>query len=287
MSETDLRSSYAWCEAVARKAARHFYPAFRLLPRAQRRAMCALYAFMRLTDDLADEPGNLPTKRGNLLRWREQLHACVAGQFAHALHPALHDAIERYAIPVRYLEDVIDGVEIDLTPVRFATFAQLYDYCYHVASAVGLACIHIWGFSHDDAKKPAEAAGIALQLTNIFRDLGEDRAAGRVYLPSEDLNRFGCSVEQLGNVENPSYRALMQFEVERARRYYSSAEALAPLLTRTGRAVFQIMLSTYRGILDEIERRGYDVLSSPIRIGRWTKLRLALKALPARWGLAL
>jgi len=287
MSETDLRSSYAWCEAVARKAARHFYPAFRLLPRAQRRAMCALYAFMRLTDDLADEPGDLPTKRGNLLRWREQLHDCFAGRFSHPLHPALHDAIKRFSIPIGYLDDVIDGVEMDLNPVRFESFAQLYDYCHHVASAVGLACIHIWGFSHDDAKKPAEAAGIALQLTNIIRDLGEDRAAGRVYLPSEDLNRFGCSVEQLGCVGEPAYRELMAFEVERARSYYAAAESLSQYLTRTGRAVFQVMLSTYRGILDEIERRGYDVLSSPIRIGRWTKLRLALKALPVRWGLAL
>jgi phytoene synthase len=285
MNETDIQSSYAWCEALARRAARHFYPAFRILPPPQRRAMCALYAFMRVTDDLADEPGSVVDKQNALRSWRGQLKECLSERFTHPLYPALCDTVSRYSIPPRYLEDVLDGVEMDLTPVRFDTFGQLYDYCYHVASAVGLSCIHIWGFSHADAKKPAEAAGIALQLTNILRDFGEDRAAGRVYLPTEDLERFGCSVHDLGRVELPAYRELMAFEIERARGYYAAAEALGPYLTRTGRSVFNLVLSTYRGILDEIERRGYDVLSSPIRLGRWTKLRLALKTLPARWGL--
>src|SRR5436190_177304 len=144
---------------------------------------------MRVTDDLADEPAAVESKRSNIESWRDQFSACVGGHFAHPLHPALHDAITRFAIPIQYLSEVISGVEMDLRPVRFETFAQLYDYCYRVASAVGLACIHIWGFSHDDAKKPAEAAGIALQLTNILRDLGEDRACGRTYVPAEDPHR--------------------------------------------------------------------------------------------------
>jgi phytoene synthase len=240
---------------------------------------------MRVTDDLADEPGNVADKRDAVQAWRGQLKDCLSGTFTHSLHPALFDTVNRFAIPPQHLDDVLDGVETDLTAVRFETFALLYNYCYHVASAVGLACIHIWGFSHADAKKPAEAAGIALQLTNILRDLGEDRAAGRVYLPAEDLDRFGCSVAELGRVEISAYRQLMAFEIERARGYYTAAEALGPYLTRNGRTVFNLVLSTYRGILDEIERRGYDVLSSPIRLGRWTKLRLALKTLPARWGL--
>jgi phytoene synthase len=256
-----------------------------MLPLPQRRAMCALYSFMRVTDDLADEPGNVVDKRNAVRSWRRQLQECLSGTSTHPLHPALCDTVARYSIPSKYLEDVLDGVEMDLGAVRFEAFSQLYDYCYHVASAVGLACIHIWGFSHADAKKPAEAAGIALQLTNILRDLGEDRAAGRVYLPTEDLDRFGCSVVDLGRVDVPAYRQLMAFEIERARGYYTAAGALGPYLTRTGRSVFNLVLSTYRGILDEIERRGYDVLSSPIRLSRWTKFRLALKTLPMRWGL--
>jgi 15-cis-phytoene synthase len=285
MNEADIQASYTWCEALAQRAARHFYPAFRILPAPQRRAMCALYAFMRVTDDLADEPGDMKDKRIALFAWRRELEDCFSGMCTHALHPALLDTVARFSIPQQYLEDVLDGVEMDLAPVRYDSFAQLYDYCYHVASAVGLACIHIWGFSHADAKKPAEAAGIALQLTNILRDLGEDRAAGRVYLPTEDLDRFDCAVVDLGRVELPAYRQLMAFEVERARGYYAAAEALGPYLPRTGRSVFNLVLSTYRGILNEIERRGYDVMSSPIRLGRWTKFRLALKTLPARWGL--
>lgn len=285
MNETDIQSSYTWCEALAQRVARHFYPAFRILPPPQRRAMCALYAFLRVTDDLADEPGELNDKRNAIRSWRRALEDSLSGMCSHPVHAALCDTVARYSIPSQYLEDVLDGVETDLGPVQIETFPQLYDYCYHVASAVGLACIHIWGFSHDDAKKPAEAAGIALQLTNILRDLAEDRAAGRVYLPTEDLERFGCSVEVLGRVDFPPYRELMAFEIERARSYYTAAEALGPYLNRLGRGVFRMVLTTYRGILDEIERRKYDVVSSPIRLRRWTKFRLALQTLPVRWGL--
>jgi phytoene synthase len=210
----------------------------------------------------------------------------LAGHFIHPAHPAIRDCVKRYSIPARYFEDVLDGVEMDLQPVRFGTFAELSEYCYRVASAVGLACIHIWGFTHDDAKKPAEQAGIALQLTNILRDLGEDRARGRIYLPTEDLTRFHCPPERLGCVDDPGYRQLMAFEVERAREYYSSAEGLSEYLSRGGRAVFQVIMSTYRGVLDEIERRRYDVLSSRVGLSRWKKLRLVLRALPVRWGLS-
>jgi phytoene synthase len=286
MTAGKLRSSYAWCENLAQREAGNFYPAFRVLPRDQRLAMCALYAFLRVTDDMADGPAESETKRHQLTAWRGQLHDALAGRFAHPAHAALCDSVALYSIPLDYLEDVIDGVEMDLHPVRFATFADLYQYCYRVASAVGLACIHIWGFSHDDAKKPAEQAGIALQLTNILRDLGEDRLRGRVYLPAEDLERFQCPVEQLGCVEDPGYRRLMAFELERARGFYSSAEDLSSYLSRRGRAVFQIILTTYRGLLDEIERRRYDVLSSRVSLSRWKKMRLVLRALPARWGLA-
>lgn len=285
MNDTALSASYSWCERLARRHADNFYPAFRILPRDQRRAMCAIYAFMRLADDFADDPGPIDVKRAALADWRRQFHDALTGRFAHPVLPALGDTVTRFRIPPQYLDDVCDGVEADLESVAMATFDDLYRYCYRVASAVGLACIHIWGFSDETAKKPAEHAGIALQLTNILRDLGEDRANGRVYLPAEDLRRFGCAPDQFGRVNDNAYRELMAFQIQRARGYYDSASSLSTYLTCSGRAVFQVILATYRRILDEIERRGYDVLSSRVSVSRWTKVGLVLRALPVRWGL--
>lgn len=166
-----LTASYEYCEHLARHEAGNFYHAFRLLPRPQRRAMCALYAFMRVADDLSDGPEPVAEKRVTLAGWRRGLNAALSGQYEHALHPALHDTVRTYRIPPIYLEDVITGVCMDLEPVRYQTFADLYKYCYHVASVVGLSCIHVWGFHGEEAKHLAEAAGIAFQLTNILRDL--------------------------------------------------------------------------------------------------------------------
>ena len=176
---------------------------------------------------------------------------------------------------------------MDLEPVAFATFDDLYPYCYRVASAVGLACIYIWGFNHERAKQHAESAGIAFQLTNILRDLAEDAARQRIYLPSEDLQHFGYTETQLKRGERDEhFQALMRFQVERARRYYAASEPLVPLLDPHGQAVFLVMLRTYRGLLDTIERRNYDVFSSRVRLSRWRKLALLLRAWPVRWGWA-
>jgi phytoene synthase len=285
MTPPRLESSYTDCERLARREAGNFYHAFHVLPRPQRRAMCALYAFMRVTDDLADEPGEPAAKRRALKQWRSDLHAALAGDYRHRLHPALHDTVMRFGVPVAHLEEVINGVEMDLEPVRFADFAALYRYCYRVASAVGLACIHIWGFRGEQARVHAEQAGIALQLTNILRDLPEDLARGRVYLPVEDLERFGCDPLRLRRgPDDCAFRELMRFEIERARGYYDAAGGLKPLLSPAGRAVFQVMLRTYRGLLDEIERRGYDVFRGRVRLSRWRKLSLVLQALPVRCG---
>jgi phytoene synthase len=280
-----LAESYAYCERLARREAGNFYHAFRLLPRPQRRAMCALYAFMRITDDLSDGQQPVPEKRALLDDWQRQLDLAVAGNYTHQLHAAFHDTVATYAIPSQYLIDVLDGVCMDLEPVRFETFADLYPYCYRVASAVGLACIHIWGFERPEAKAHAEAAGIAFQLTNILRDLAEDAGRGRVYLPREDLKRFGYTEEQLGRGErNDAFRQLMRFEAERARSYYEAAESLPGLLKPAGRAVCLVMARTYRGLLEKIERREYDVFSGRVRLSRWYKTWLALRAVPVRWG---
>jgi phytoene synthase len=282
-----VAQSYLYCDALARREAGNFYHAFRLLPRAQRRSMSALYAFMRVTDDVADEPGEVSAKRQALKQWQHQLDKALLGEHSHPLHPAFHHTVQAHAIPRAYFDAVIEGVGMDLELVRFTTFAELYGYCYRVASVVGLACIHIWGFTSEKAKEYAEAAGIAFQLTNILRDLGEDAARDRVYLPGEDLERFGYPEDCLRRGERTStYRALMDFEAQRARGYYETARPLRELLHPAGRAVFQVMSRTYRGLLDTIAACDYDVFGRRIHVSRWRKLWWVLQALPVRWGWA-
>jgi phytoene synthase len=284
-SAASVFASYAHCQELARREARNFYHAFRILPGPQRRAICALYSFMRIADDLADGPEDVAAKRRALESWRVQLAAALAGTPTHPIHPALAHTVATYRIPPLYLEEVLDGVGMDLDTDRYNTFAELYQYCYRVASAVGLSCIHIWGFRDERAKEYAEAAGIAFQLTNILRDLAEDAARGRVYLPGEDLERFGYAPEGLARgVRDEAFRALMRFQADRARSYYQAAEPLVPLLPPAGRAVFLMMLRTYRGLLDAIVRRDYDVFSRRVRLGRLHKLWLLLRVLPVRWG---
>jgi phytoene synthase len=282
---TSLAESYTYCENLARREAANFYPAFRLLPRPQRLAMCALYAFLRVTDDLGDGPGTAAEKRGPLAAWRRQMDQALRGQYSQPLHAAFHHTVETFGIPRDYLEAVLDGVEMDLQPVAFATFGDLYGYCYRVASAVGLACIHIWGFEDGEARKYAESAGIGFQLTNILRDLGEDVGRGRIYLPQEDLDRFGYTAEQLHRQQRDGgFRELMRFQVQRARGYYEAGLPLTRLLTPPGRAVFLVMWRTYRGLLDVMEQRDYDVFTRRVRLSLGHKLWLAVQALPVRWG---
>jgi phytoene synthase len=281
----DLARSYTFCQRLARREAGNFYHAFRVLPGPQQRAMCALYAFMRIADDLTDGSEPPEEKQAALSIWRRQFREAMAGQYHHALHAAFHHTMDSYAIPCEYLEAVLDGVEMDLFQTCYATFPELYRYCYRVASAVGLACIHIWGFSDERAKLYAESAGIAFQLTNILRDLPEDAGRGRVYLPGEDLQRFGYGWDDLRHhVRNDAFRDLMEFEVARARHYYQEGRALSRLLPSAGRAVFQVMMRTYEGLLDAIVEREYDVFSSRVSLSRWHKLRLVVQAMPARWG---
>lgn len=277
--------SYAYCERLARRAAANFYPAFCLLPGPQRKGMCALYSFMRVADDLSDGGGTVEERRGLLRWWRACLEQALKSEYKHPLYPAFHDTIERFAIPVQHLHEVLDGVEMDLEVNRYNSFAELYRYCYHVASAVGLCCVHIWGFQ-GNIRDEAEAAGIALQLTNILRDVGEDASRGRVYLPQEDLDRFDYQAEGLGQgVYDEAFRALMRFEAQRAYEYYQRALPLTGKLSPAGRAVFLVMLRTYRGILDEIVARDYEVFGCRVRVPTWRKLWLVAQTLPVRLGL--
>jgi phytoene synthase len=252
--------------------------------------MDSLYAYMRVTDDIADEPGEPAEKLRKLAAWRAGLSAALAGDFSHPVHPALADTVRRFGVPAQFLFDAIDGMETDVGPVRMANFAELYPYCYRVASAVGLACVRVWGVrpgvTDVDTDPPAEAAGIAFQLTNVLRDLGEDLARDRVYLPADELASFDCPP---GRWRDPAhakqFRDLMRFQVARARDYYRKGAALAPLLTRDGRAIFHLMSGTYARLLDEIEARGYDVFTRRVRVPKWRKLAACAAGWMVKWGL--
>ena len=283
------QTSFRYCRQVTQAASSSFPLAFRLLPATKQRAMEALYAFMRLTDDLADGPEQPADKRDQLCRWRKGLTLALHGIPTHPIHRALARTVSRFNIPSQYLTDVIDGVEADLEPVRYQTFEELYPYCYRVASAVGLACIRVWGFrpgvEPGQAEAAAEAAGIAFQLTNILRDLDEDAANGRIYLPLNEWQRFGCSATARSQLAQcPAYQEMMRFQVGRARSYYEKAATLGPLLSKDGRAIYHVMTGTYRLLLDEIERRAFDVFTRRVKAPRWRKLGVFLSAWPIKWG---
>jgi phytoene synthase len=279
-----LAQSYAFCERLARREAGNFYHAFQLLPRPERRSMCALYAFLRVADDLSDSAGPIVDRRAQLEDWGQRWIAALAGSYSHPLHAALCHTVRIHGIPQEYLEEALVGVGMDLDTKRYTTFEDLYRYCYRVASVVGLSCIHIWGFADERAKVLAEAAGIAFQLTNILRDLREDAERGRVYLPREDLERFGYREHELFRGErNESFRALMAFEAKRAYAYYETARPLGQFLRPAGRAVFLVMIRTYRGLLDRIVQSDFDVFGMRVRLSPWRKLWLAAQALPVRW----
>jgi phytoene synthase len=283
--KTAVGDSYSYCQSLARRTGRNFYFSFLTLPRRLFRDMCVLYAFMRHTDDLGDSgERSLPERRTDLKDWRTSLDAALQGHASNSrILPALADVTLRHNIPSEYLHDVISGVESDLTPRIFPTFAELSQYCYQVAGAVGLCCIHIWGFRDEQARARAIDCGLAFQLTNILRDLGEDARMGRIYLPQDDLERFGYSEVDLRNsVQNERFRALMQFEVARARQYYASGAELHEHLNPAGQPVLSAMFRIYSSLLREIEKRDYDVFSRRVRVSSLRKLAIAWTSLFGR-----
>jgi phytoene synthase len=274
-----LEASYAHCQRIARSEARNFYYSFLVLPRAKRLAMCALYAYLRHTDDLGDNPRPADERRALLARWRQSLDRALAGSYDDPLFVALADTVCRYEIPPEYLYAVIDGVTMDVEGRTYETFAELADYCYKVASVVGLACIHIWGFTDERALVPARRCGLAFQLTNILRDLKEDAAAGRVYLPLEDLRQFQYSADDLRhNVRDSRFRSLMRYEIGRAEGLYVEALELERYLGPDGRASFGAIVSTYRALLERIKRLDGDVFGRRVSLSPWRKWGIA-----ARW----
>ncbi|HLI47717.1 MAG TPA: phytoene/squalene synthase family protein [Chthonomonas sp.] len=279
--EDRLKASYRYCERIARSQARNFYYSFVALPPAQRAAMCAVYAFMRYSDDVSDEAA-ITDRFAAIQAWRAALDRALEGDYGDSLIlPAFHDTVCRYQIPVQFFYELIEGTAMDLTHARYATWDDLYLYCYRVASVVGFVCLYIWGFDAAEGKalRYAEACGIAFQLTNILRDIGEDYDRGRIYLPQEDMRRFCVSEADIEKRSlSDAFQALMRFEVERARHYYTEAKKLLPFLSKEAQPTFAIMYRIYRGILDEIERNNYDVFSHRARVSTLKKVQYVLEA---------
>jgi len=264
MPDDRLVQSYDHCRRIARAAARNFYYGFALLPAAKRDALCALYAFMRHADDISDSEKE-PNKAERLMEWRAVMERAMHGEYGTSrVLPAFHDTIRRYRIPISYLRDLMVGAQMDLTVTRYPTYEHLARYCYCVAGTVGLCCVHVFGFEDPQAFELASKLGTAFQLTNILRDVPEDYRMGRIYLPQDDLKRFGCAETDLGaSSANPAFLELMRFEVSRAWKYYSEATPLLQLVHRDSRSALWALRRIYSGILEKIEAIGYDVLSRP------------------------
>jgi squalene synthase HpnC len=284
-SQQAVDYSYAECNRIAREAHSSFYLAFYGLRREKRNALCALYAFMRLVDNVSDEPGDLESKRRGLARWRGLLdEACAGRTEGHAILPALADTMTRFNIPARYFHDLILGAEMDLTIARYATFDRLSEYCYRVAGTVGLTCLHVFGFRDPHAPDLAERLGLAFQMTNIIRDVSSDYEMGRVYLPQEDLAQFGLREEDLRGPINPQLRNLLEFEADRAWRLYQEGAPLVHQVDANSRATLWALVRTYSTLLARIEERGFDVFSGRISLSSAEKLQCLLTAgMSKRW----
>ena len=281
-----LADSYRYCARVARQEARNFYYAFLVLPHQKRRAFCAIYAFLRHSDDIPDRDDphqDLASRRRLLDGWRKRLEAALQGDYGDSLLlPAWHDTVRRYALPPNYFFELIQGAEMDLDEVRFQSFPELYQYCYRVAGVVGLICLHVFGFKtaeREQACRLAEACGIGFQLTNILRDLREDAARGRVYLPEEDLARFGYSYQQLcAGVTGEAYERLVRFEAERARQYYRQAAPLLEMICLDSRPALWAMMALYSGILQRMEVLGFPMLERRVELSTREKLGILARA---------
>jgi len=287
-----LDQAYAACRAIARREAKNFYYAFVALPLARRNAICAIYAFMRQADDLADDE-SVPRdeRRRQIGAWLDTWHGVLNGAAANdPIFLAVKDAIARFRIPASLLDELVSGTTMDLVHAEqggidtYATFDDLYRYCYLVASVVGLVCIRIFGYSDPRAEKLAEETGIAFQLTNILRDVGEDLERRRLYLPLDALARYGVAPGSLLDralaappAENE--RALLAEIAGRAENYYRSAEKLLPLIDRESRPALWVLVTIYHALLKRIEQANYDVFSRRASVPAAQKIAILLVGL--------
>jgi 15-cis-phytoene synthase len=268
-----LRAAYAHCDQITHLHSRTFYLASGLLPKEKRRAARALYAFCRITDNIIDSEQEAEARRNQLESWRRQI--MFPSPFTkEAVVLAWADTRARFHIPHGYAQQLIDGVARDLTQTRYATFDELAEYAYGVASTVGLMAMHITGYRDDGAVPYAVKLGVALQLTNILRDIGEDFRNGRLYLPQDELAAYGLSSEtvQEGIVDD-RWRAFMRFQITRNRRLYDEAQPGMTLLDPDGRFAITAAASLYRAILDDIEAHDYNVFTRRAHVSLGGKLR--------------
>ena len=270
---------------IVKNARTNFYFAFLFLPREKRDAIFSAYAFSRHTDDLVDHAASTAEARRQLDQWRAQLHACYNGNATHPIAQNLQAVLREFPIPKAHFLALIKGVEMDLTKNRHATFDELRAYCYRVASVVGLICIEIFGYTNPQTRDYAINLGLALQLTNIMRDVHEDWQQNRIYLPQEDMARFGYTERALARAEhNASFVELMRFQAQRAWAYYQTADKLLPPEDRASMFSAQIMGKIYAQLLVKIQRANYDVFRTPIRLNSAHKLGIALRCWLGRKG---
>lgn len=273
----------AFCERMTRASGSSFYYSFKVLPADKRLAFCAVYAFCRQTDDIVDATSGVPDERelqerGNALdEWAAELDACCQGRPRHPITVSLSDKMQRYDIPREPFDRIIEGVRMDLTRRRYQTFADLYEYCRRVASAPGLACIHILGFRNERTIAYAENLGVAFQLTNIIRDAGEDAAKDRIYIPQDEIRRFGCDDASFSaRHASPELIELMRFQSRRAAEYYAKSRECLSDEDRPAMLCPEIMASIYGALLRRIERAGFPVLERRVRVSTASKIALAL-----------
>jgi phytoene synthase len=282
--KTNAGDASAYCRELTRQHAKNFYYAFLFLPPPKREAIYAVYAFCRYSDDIVDESHDLVTQQTMLHAWRQELHNCYAGQPTHVITRALQPVLETYAIPQHYFEELLDGVSMDLTIHRYATFNDLKQYCYRVASVVGLICIEIFGYSHPGVQSYARHLGIALQLTNIMRDIKEDTERGRIYLPLEDLQAFRYpETALLQQRYTPEFVDLMAYQACRVAEYYRKAEASLLPGDRAGLVAPEIMAGIYQATLRKMARRRYNVWQGRTSLPTVHKVLIALRVFVRIW----
>jgi phytoene synthase len=284
-----LDIAYDHCQQVAKEHAKNFYYASRTLPLQKRRAIYAAYAVCRLWDDIADDDAPLSEKRRMFAETRRTLATTLSAPShdesdgSNSPHSApefiaLADATNAFGIPVRYYDEILVGVESDLVKDRFANFAELREYCYRVASVVGLICIEVFGYDDPGAEDYAVDMGIALQLTNILRDLKEDAGRDRIYIPQDEMAEFGYTEEDLKNeIVNDRFRSLMKYQVDRARSHYEKSRPLFDMVELESRTCLRVLHEAYAAILDRIEDSGFDVFSQRIGLSASEKLLITAR----------
>ena len=311
-TESQLAVAYSVCRSIARSSAKNFYYAFLALPRHKREALCAVYAYMRRCDDISDD-ASLPVRerRLKLADWLDTFHRVMQGNPSDdPVLIALADAQRRFKIPIHLLDQLALGTAMDLAEeadddepefargkfqetaektndaqptIRYATFDDLYQYCYRVASVVGLVCIRIFGYRDPMAEPLAERCGLAFQMTNIIRDVKEDASMGRVYLPEEDLAKFQLDPAELQGTPDPArWRPLLALEADRAREFYGAGEELIPYISEDSQPALWVLITIYHQLLEKIASQEYDVFTNRISLTSWQKLKVLGKGFVKR-----